>query len=106
MATPPQLTPEQRAAALVKAAEARAARAEIKARSKMGSMSLPEALDSSDRRKALTYPQAWFSDAALYSVESYTAPATGRSVRLTIAPTCMQVWIRASADAGLDSMDS
>ena len=34
MATPPQLTPEQRAAALAKAAEARAARAEIKARLK------------------------------------------------------------------------
>ena len=48
MATPPQLTPEQRAAALVKAAEARAARAEIKARQKMGSMSLQEALDSDD----------------------------------------------------------
>jgi len=49
MATPPQLTPEQRAAALVKAAEARAARADIKARLKMGSMSLSEALDSDDR---------------------------------------------------------
>lgn len=48
MATPPQLTPEQRAAALAKAAEARAARAEIKARLKMGSMSLNEALDSDD----------------------------------------------------------
>jgi len=48
MATPPQLTPEQRAAALVKAGEARAARAEIKARLKMGSMSLQEALDSDD----------------------------------------------------------
>ena len=48
MATPPQLTPEQRAAALVKAAEARAARADIKARLKMGSMSLSEALDSDD----------------------------------------------------------
>lgn len=48
MATPPQLTPEQRAAALVKAAEARTARAEIKARLKMGSMSLQEALDSDD----------------------------------------------------------
>jgi hypothetical protein len=48
MATPPQLTPEQRAAALVKAAEARAARAEIKARLKMGSMTLQEALDSDD----------------------------------------------------------
>jgi DNA uptake protein ComE-like DNA-binding protein len=48
MATPPQLTPEQRTAALAKAAEARAARAEIKARLKMGSMSLAEALDSDD----------------------------------------------------------
>ncbi|MEO1058962.1 MAG: integration host factor, actinobacterial type [Actinomycetota bacterium] len=48
MATPPQLTPEQRAAALAKAAEARAARAEIKARLKMGSMTLTEALDSED----------------------------------------------------------
>ena len=42
------MTPEQRAAALEKAAEARAARAEIKARLKMGSMSLQEALDSDD----------------------------------------------------------
>jgi len=48
MATPPQLTPEQRSAALVKAAEARAARAEIKARLKMGSMSLVDALSSTD----------------------------------------------------------
>ena len=48
MATPPQLTPEQRAAALEKAAEARTARAEIKARLKMGSMTLAEALDSDD----------------------------------------------------------
>jgi DNA uptake protein ComE-like DNA-binding protein len=48
MATPPALTPEQRAAALAKAAEARAARAEIKARLKMGSMSLAEALASDD----------------------------------------------------------
>jgi DNA uptake protein ComE-like DNA-binding protein len=48
MATPPQLTPEQRSAALAKAGEARAARAEIKARLKMGSMSLNEALTSQD----------------------------------------------------------
>ena len=48
MATPPQLTPEQRSAALAKAAEARAARAEIKAHLKMGSMSLAEALASDD----------------------------------------------------------
>jgi DNA uptake protein ComE-like DNA-binding protein len=48
MATPPPLTPEQRTAALAKAAEARAARAEIKARLKMGSMSLAEVLTSVD----------------------------------------------------------
>jgi S13-like H2TH domain len=48
MATPPQLTPEQRAAALQKAAEARAARAEIKARLKNGSVTLSEALASDD----------------------------------------------------------
>ncbi len=48
MATPPQLTPEQRTAALAKAAEARAARAEIKARLKMGSMTLTDALSSDD----------------------------------------------------------
>jgi DNA uptake protein ComE-like DNA-binding protein len=48
MATPPTLTPEQRAAALEKAKEARSARADIKARLKMGSMSLSEALASDD----------------------------------------------------------
>ena len=48
MATPPQLTPEQRAAALQKAAEARAARAEIKARLKNSSLSLSDALSSDD----------------------------------------------------------
>ena len=48
MATPPQLTPEQRTAALAKAAEARAARAEIKARLKNNSLSLSDALGSDD----------------------------------------------------------
>ncbi len=48
MATPPQLSPEQRAAALEKAKEARAKRADIKNRLKMGSLSLKEALDSDD----------------------------------------------------------
>jgi len=48
MATPPTLTSEQRAAALEKAKEARSARADIKARLKMGSMSLSEALASDD----------------------------------------------------------
>ena len=48
MATPPTLTPEQRAAALEKAKEARAARADIKARLKMGSLSLKAALESDD----------------------------------------------------------
>ncbi|MEY2974872.1 MAG: hypothetical protein RIR49_1292 [Actinomycetota bacterium] len=48
MATPPRLTPEQREAALAKAAAARAARADIKARLKMGSLTLAEALASDD----------------------------------------------------------
>lgn len=48
MATPPSLTPEQRAAALEKAKEARAARADIKARLKMGTMTLSDALNSDD----------------------------------------------------------
>jgi len=48
MSTPPQLTPEQRADALAKAAIARAARAEIKNQLKIGSMSLAEALASTD----------------------------------------------------------
>jgi DNA uptake protein ComE-like DNA-binding protein len=48
MATPPVLTPEQRTAALAKAAEARTARAELKQRLKMGSLTLSEALASTD----------------------------------------------------------
>jgi len=48
MATPPQLNPEQRAAALAKAAEARAARAELKSKLKMGTVSLREALANAD----------------------------------------------------------
>ena len=48
MATPPPLTPEQRAAALEKAKEARAARAEIKGRLKMGTLTLRQALESDD----------------------------------------------------------
>lgn len=52
MATPPQLTPEQREAALAKAAAARAARADIKARLKNQSLSLAEALASSDENIA------------------------------------------------------
>jgi hypothetical protein len=42
MALPPILTPEQRAAALEKAAAARRARAELKERLKMGSVSLSD----------------------------------------------------------------
>jgi DNA uptake protein ComE-like DNA-binding protein len=48
MSTPPQLTPEQRADALAKAALARAARAEVKNQLKIGSLSLAEALASTD----------------------------------------------------------
>lgn len=42
---PPQLTDEQRAAALEKAAAARKARAELKEKLKMGSITLPELFD-------------------------------------------------------------
>ena len=48
MATPPQLSPEQRTAALAKAAEARTARADLKNQLKLGSVSLAEALASTD----------------------------------------------------------
>ena len=49
MALPPSLSPEQRAAALEKAGAARKARAELKERLKMGSLSLDELLSLSDR---------------------------------------------------------
>ena len=48
MATPPSLSPEQRSAALAKAAEARTARAELKNRLKLGTLSLQDALSSND----------------------------------------------------------
>lgn len=48
MPNPPQLTDEQRRAALEKAAEARRIRAEIKARLKMGSLTLVELLAQAD----------------------------------------------------------
>jgi hypothetical protein len=48
MPQPPSLTPEQRQAALAKAAEARRARAEIKERLKMGSITLAELLTQAD----------------------------------------------------------
>ena len=44
MPLPPQLTDEQRRAALAKAAEARRARAELKEKLKMGSLTLSELL--------------------------------------------------------------
>jgi hypothetical protein len=46
MPLPPQLTDEQRAAALEKAAAARKARAELKEKLKMGSVTLTELFDS------------------------------------------------------------
>jgi DNA uptake protein ComE-like DNA-binding protein len=45
MPQPPTITPEQRQAALAKAAEARRARAEIKERLKMGTVTLAELLE-------------------------------------------------------------
>jgi hypothetical protein len=48
MPLPPQLSDEQRQAALVKAAEARRARAELKEQLKMGSLTLKELLAKSE----------------------------------------------------------
>ena len=48
MPNPPSLSAEQRAAALKKAAEARAARAELKEKLKMGSLSLASVLEQAD----------------------------------------------------------
>jgi len=48
MPKPPQLTPEQRQAALEKAAEARRIRSDIKSRLKMGTMTLSELLVQAD----------------------------------------------------------
>lgn len=48
MPKPPQLTAEQRQAALEKAAEARRVRSDVKNRLKMGSITLPELLDRAD----------------------------------------------------------
>ncbi|MGH9178005.1 MAG: integration host factor, actinobacterial type [Acidimicrobiales bacterium] len=49
MALPPQLSPEDRRAALAKAAAARRQRAELKEKLKMGSITLGELLDLADR---------------------------------------------------------
>lgn len=49
MPLPPELTPEQRQAALDKAAAARRQRAELKEKLKMGSLSLKELFDQSER---------------------------------------------------------
>jgi hypothetical protein len=48
MALPPQLSADARAAALEKAAEARRARAELKTRLKMGSLSLREVITQAE----------------------------------------------------------
>ena len=49
MPLPPALTPEQRQAALEKAAQARRVRAELKERLKMGSLSLPQLLQDAEK---------------------------------------------------------
>jgi hypothetical protein len=49
MPLPPSLSPEQRQAALAKAAAARRLRAELKEKLKMGSLSLRELIDQGER---------------------------------------------------------
>ena len=53
MTQPPQLTDEQRQAALAKAAEVRRERAEVKERLKMGSLSLTDLLDQAADNETL-----------------------------------------------------
>lgn len=53
MPLPPALTPEQRQAALEKAAVARRVRAEVKDKLKMGSLSLRELFEQADRDQIL-----------------------------------------------------
>ena len=53
MTQPPPLTDEQRQAALAKAAEVRRARAELKERLKMGSLSLGELLAQADGNEVI-----------------------------------------------------
>ena len=49
MPLPPSLSPDQRSAALAKAAAARRQRAELKEKLKMGSITLRELLDQGER---------------------------------------------------------
>lgn len=53
MPQPPALTPEQRQAALDKAAKVRRERAEVKEKLKMGSMSLAELLNQADSNETV-----------------------------------------------------
>ncbi len=53
MPLPPALTPEQRQAALAKAAAARRQRAEVKEKLKMGSLTLRELFEQGDRDETL-----------------------------------------------------
>ena len=53
MPLPPALTPEQRQAALKKAAAARRQRAEVKEKLKMGSLTLQELFDQGERDETL-----------------------------------------------------
>jgi len=53
MPLPPSLTPEQRAAALEKAAQARRARAEIKERLKIGRVSLAELVKEAETNEII-----------------------------------------------------
>ena len=67
----PTLTPEQRQAALEKAAEARTARAELKEKLKMGSLTLAELLDQADTTTS--------SASSRWSPCSSRCPASARS---------------------------
>ena len=73
MAQPPQLTDEQRTAALAKAAEARRVRAEAKELLKTGSLRLSELIERADSDDILAGLKV--------DASSHRCPAQGRSRR-------------------------
>lgn len=76
MALPPQLSPEQRAAALEKAAAARRARAELKERLKMGALSLAELLEEAEQDETVGKTKVLAALESLPGVGKVTARRT------------------------------
>lgn len=76
MASPPELTDEQRQAALAKAAAVRRERAELKERLKLGSLSLAELLEQSDQSEVVGKTKVLSALESLPGVGKVTARRT------------------------------